>query len=33
MRQAQQEEKRKDLEDLKNYDPWGRPGGGAPIVS
>lgn len=33
MRQVQQEEKRKDLEDLKNYDPWGRPGGGAPITS
>ncbi|XP_046847080.1 uncharacterized protein LOC124440699 [Xenia sp. Carnegie-2017] len=24
------EEKRKDLDMLKNYNPWGRPGGGAP---
>ena len=28
--QKTQEEKRKDLEMLKNYKPWGRPGGGAP---
>nr|XP_058964974.1 uncharacterized protein LOC131791646 isoform X1 [Pocillopora verrucosa] len=31
-RQAELEEKRRDLQDLKNYDPWGRPGGGAPIM-
>jgi len=31
-RQAQQEEKRKDLEELRSYDPWGRPGYGAPLA-
>ena len=24
-------EKKRDLEMLKSYNPWGRPGGGAPI--
>ena len=24
------EEKRRDMEQLKSYDPWGKPGGGAP---
>ncbi|XP_073236100.1 uncharacterized protein [Porites lutea] len=32
-RQAIQEEKRKDLEALRSYHPWGRPGGGAPLNS
>ena len=27
------DEKRKDLEMLINYDPFGKPGGGAPRVS
>ena len=26
------EEKRRDLHMLQNYDPWGKPGGGAPTV-
>ncbi|XP_078377986.1 uncharacterized protein LOC144661155 isoform X1 [Oculina patagonica] len=33
MRQALQEEKRRDLEDLKRYNPWGRPGNGAPNMT
>ncbi|XP_022106532.1 uncharacterized protein LOC110987773 [Acanthaster planci] len=31
--QQVQEEKRKDLQMLKDYRPWGRPGGGAPTNS
>lgn len=29
---ALREEKRKDLHILRSYDPWGRPGGGAPLA-
>ncbi|XP_068745397.1 uncharacterized protein [Montipora capricornis] len=30
--QVLREEKRKDLAELRSYDPWGRPGGGAPLA-
>ena len=34
MKLAEKEgEKKRDLEMLKSYDPWGRPGAGAPNVS
>ena len=26
------EEKKRDMDMLKSYNPWGRPGGGAPMV-
>ena len=26
------EEKRRDMQLLQSYDPWGKPGGGAPTV-